>query len=209
VAIIASGRQTTEELYLIKKLATRLGAVTDSVAHEGEGDSLLVNADKNPNSNGARLTGISFTEAGFRIPKIADGIAAGTIKSLIVIGEDVAQQGIGPELLAKLDLLVVSDVLPNETTNLAHYLLPGCAPAEKRGTFINVKGRLQKFMKAVEPRGDARPEWEFLHELFQALGGENGFATIEGLFNRMAKEVPALTGLEWAKIGDTGVQVPV
>ncbi len=208
-AIIASGRQTTEELYLLKKLATRLGAVTDSVAHEGEGDNLLVSADKNPNSNGARLTGISFTEAGFRIPQIAAGIQSGAIKSLIVFGEDFTSQGIGPELLAKLDLLVVSDVLSNETAKLAHYLLPGCAPAEKRGTFINVKGRLQKFMKAVEPKGEARPEWEFLHELIQALGGENGYATIEGLFNRMAQEVPALNGIEWAKIGDTGVQVAI
>ncbi len=60
---------------------------------------------------------------------------------------------------------IVSDILPNETTRLAHYLLPGCAHAEKRGTFTNTKGRVQKFMKAVEPRGEARPEWEFLHEL--------------------------------------------
>ncbi len=209
VAIIASARQTTEELYLLKKLATKLGALTESVAREGESDKLLVSADKNSNSTGARLTGIAFTEMGINLPKIADGIRKGAIKTLIVFGEDVTKCGLGADVLAKLETLIVSDILPNETTRKAHYLLPGCAHAEKRGTFVNVKGRVQKFMRAVEPKGDARPEWEFLHDLVENVTGKNGYSTIEGLFNQMAKEVPAFAGLEWAKLGDTGVVVQI
>jgi NADH-quinone oxidoreductase subunit G len=209
VAIVASARQTTEELYLLKKLANRLGALTDSVARDGEADELLVHADKNPNTNGARLTGMAYTEAGINLSKIAAGIAAGSIRTLIVFGEDVTQHGIEVGLLEKLDTLIVSDILPNATTASAHYLLPGCAHAEKRGSFINAKGRLQKFMKAVEPKGDARPEWEFLAELVQQVVGPTGFTSIEGLFNQMTREVPALAGIEWAKVGDTGVNVTI
>ncbi len=209
VAIVASARQSTEELYLLKKLATKLGALTDSIPREGEPDRLLVNADKNPNSNGARLTGIAFTEMGIQLPRIAEGIASGAIRTLIVYGEDVTRHGIGTDLLARLETLIVSDILPNATTAAAHYLLPGCAHAEKRGTFVNGKGRLQKFQKAVEAPGEARPEWEFLHELVHQITGQNGFATIEGLFNQMAKEVPAFAGLEWAALGDAGVEVKV
>ena len=209
VAIVASARQTNEELFLLGKLAKKLGALTDSVPREGEADKLLVSADRNPNSTGARLTGLCFTEMGIHLPKIADGIKAGKIKTLIVFGEDVTKHGFGPDLLGRLDTLIVSDILPNATTRLAHYLLPGCAHAEKRGTFVNVKGRLQKFIKAVEPKGDARPEWEFLHELVHHVTGHNGFVSIEGLFNQMAHEVPAFHGLEWAKIGDTGVTVQI
>ncbi len=209
VAIIASARQTTEELYLLRRLSVRVGALTDAVEREGEADRLLVSADRNPNSQGARLTGIAYTEIGISIPSIADGIRSGRIRTLIVVGEDVTKAGIDAGLLAKLDTLIVSDILPSATTAAAHYLLPGCAHAEKRGTFINGKGRVQKFLKAVEPRGDARPEWEFLAELAKALGAVEGFSTIEGLFNRMASELPALAGVEWAKLGDTGVTVPV
>ncbi len=209
VAIVASARQTTEELYLLKKLATRLGAITDSIAREGEPDRLLVSADRNPNSNGARLAGIAFTEMGIQLPKIAEGIVAGTIKTLIVFGEDVTKHGLGADLLARLETLIVSDILPNATTAAAHYLLPGCAHAEKRGTFVNTKGRVQKFMKAVEPPGDARPEWEVLHEWVHQVTGQNGFSTIEGLFNQMAREVPAFAGLEWSKLGDTGVTITI
>ena len=209
VAVIASARQTTEELWLLAKLAKKFNALTDSVARNGEGDKLLVNADKNPNSNGARLIGIAGPQLGANLAKIADGIRSGSIRTLIVFGEDVTKHGIGADLLAKLDTLIVSDILPNATTAAAHFVLPGCAHVEKRGTFVNVKGRVQKFMKAVEAPGDARPDWEFLHELVHNVTGQNGFSTIEGLFNQMAREVPGFAGLEWAKLGDTGVTVQI
>ncbi len=209
VAIVASARQTTEELFLLAKLAKKFNALTDSVARNAEGDKLLVNADKNPNSNGARLTGIAGPQLGANLAKISDGLRSGGIRTLIVFGEDVTKHGIGADLLAKLDTLIVSDILPNATTAAAHFVLPGCAHVEKRGTFVNVKGRVQKFMKAVEAPGDARPEWEFLHELVHHVTGQNSFSTIEGLFNQMAREVPGFAGLEWAKLGDTGVTVQI
>jgi NADH-quinone oxidoreductase subunit G len=229
VAIIASARQTNEELWLLAKLKARLGALSDAIPRVGAGDSLLVSTDKNPNTNGARLTGICFTEMGINLAQMADGIAQGKIKTLIVFGENIAKRGVSneqlrerettsevveehpltPELLAKLDTLIVSDILPNETTRLAHYLLPGCAHAEKRGTFTNTKGRVQKFMQAIQPPGDARPEWEFLHELVHQVVGLDGFVTIEGLFNEMAREVPAFNGFTWAALGDTGVTAQI
>jgi NADH-quinone oxidoreductase subunit G len=229
VAIIASARQTNEELWLLKKLAIKLGALTDSIPRIGKGDNLLLDDDRNPNVNGARLTGICFTEVGINLAKIGAGIARGEIKTLIVFGEDILKRAVSAkvlrekeltsevveehpitaELLAKLDTLIMSDILPNETTKLAHYLLPGCAPAEKRGTFTNKDGRVQRFWKAIEPPGDARPEWEFLHELLFNVTGQNGFVSIESLFNQMAKEVPAFNGLTWAGLGDAGVTVPI
>jgi NADH-quinone oxidoreductase subunit G len=209
VAVIASARQTNEELYLLAKLAKMLGAATDSVPRHGEGDRLLLNADRNPNSNGARLTGIAAEPMGSKLPKIAEGIRSGQIKTLIVFGEDVTRHGLGADVLGKLETLIVSDILPNATTRLAHYLLPGCAHAEKRGTFTNTKGRVQKFMKAVEPPGDAQAEWEILRELILKLSGQAGFVSIEGLFNLMAAEVSAFNGLTWAGLGELGATVSI
>ncbi len=229
VAIITSARQTNEELWLLSKLKSKLGAMSDSIPRLGKADKLLVDEDKNPNTNGARLTGICFTEVGTNLVKIADGIARGEIKTLITFGEDILKRAVSAkdlrekelvsevveehsltaDLLGKLDTLIVSDILPNGTTRLAHYVLPGCAHAEKRGTFTNTNGRVQKFMQAVQPPGDARPEWDFLHDLVYNVTGQDGFLTIEGLFNEMAKDVPAFNGLTWASLGDTGVTVKI
>ena len=204
VAIVASSRQTNEELFLLSKLAQRFGAMTDSVPRLGEADRLLVSADRNPNSSGARATGLAADPMGSLLPKIAAAVEAGTVKTLLVFGEDVTQHGFGVAALQKLDTLVVSDILPNATTVLAHFLLPGCAHAEKRGSFTSVKGRLQRFSKAVEPPGDARPEWEFLGELAGLVEAGPAPSTLEGLFNLMAREVPAFDGLTWAGLGEAG-----
>ena len=204
LAIIASARQTNEELYLLKRLADQRAALTDSVPREGEGDRLLLSSDRNPNSNGSRQVGIAGAELGARLPAIAAAIKAGRVRGLIVFGEDVTRHGIGVELLERLELLVVSDILPNATVEQAHYLLPGCAHAEKRGSFVNVKGQLQRFSRAIDPPGNARPEWEFLSEWVSQVTGERYPGTIEGVFDRMAREIPAMEGLGWRVLGDLG-----
>jgi NADH-quinone oxidoreductase subunit G len=209
VAIVASSRQTNEELWLLHRLAVQIGALTDTVAHIAESDRLLLNSDRTPNKSGARLTGICALGAGIKIPLIAESIRTGKIKTLIVFGEDVTKHGIAAELLLKLDTLIAADILQNETTKRAHFALPGCAHLEKRGTFTNTKGRVQKFMKAVEAPGDARAEWDFLNELVGSLTGQAGPKTIEGVFNAMAHEVPAFNGLTWAALGDAGVTVKI
>jgi len=206
-AIIGSARQTNEELYLLSKLKAKLGAVSDSIARSGDADRLLLSSDRNPNAIGAKLTGISADPMGSNIPQIVNGIRNGNIRTLIVFGEDVTKHGIGPNLLGELKTLIVGDILPSATTARAHYVLPGCAHAEKRGTFINAKGRVQRFMKAIEPKGDSRAEWETLHELVLHVTGQNGFVSIEGLFNQMAAEIPGLNGVTWASLGDTGVTI--
>jgi NADH-quinone oxidoreductase subunit G len=204
VACVVSARQTTEELFLLRKLANHLGALMDSVARTGEGDRLLLHPDRNPNTTGAQWMGLGLPEHGIQLPKVVAGIREGRIRTLVVLGEDVTRQGVSPDLLDKLEHLIVSDILPNETTRRAHYLLPGCAHAEKRGTYVNVKGRVQRFWKAIEPPGDARPEGEFLSELVEEVTGHEVARTIEGLFRAMAAEVPALNGLEWARLGSLG-----
>src|SRR5437016_333018 len=103
IAIVASARQTNEELYLLSKLAKKANAITDSIPRTGEGDKLLLNTDRNPNNNGARLTGIASDPIGSNLPKIAGGILDGRIKTLIVFGEDVTKHGIGADLLDKLE----------------------------------------------------------------------------------------------------------
>ena len=208
-AIVASARQSNEELWLLGKLKAKLNALSDSIPRQGESDKLLLSADRNPNSAGAKIMGICGESMGALLPRIRDGINAGTIRTLLVFGEDVTKHGIDAGCLQKLDTLIVSDILPSATTELAQYVLPGCAHLEKRGSFTNIKGRVQRFTKAMEPKEESRAEWEFLHELLYNVTGQNGFVTIEGLFNQMAREVPAFAGLTWAGLGDTGVQCQI
>ena len=194
VAVIGSARATMEELFLLARFDAELRAV---VPHTGEGDHFLLNADRTPNMAGARLTGF-----GDDIAKIVAGIKAGTIKTLIVLGEDALE----PELLAKLELLVVIDILPNKATAAAHFVLPSATFAEKRGTFINAKGRMQRLNAAIPAAGHSRPDWQILAALLKELGLAN-YPAIEDVFADMVRTIPSLAGLNMSKITDQGVEV--
>jgi NADH-quinone oxidoreductase subunit G len=209
IAAIGTARATTEELFLFNKLVREvLGAeLVDCVAHVGEGDKFLLNADRNPNTNGAKLAGVSADPVGSRISAITEGIASGRIKTLIVHGENVTKHGIAEDVLAKLELLVVIDTLPNKVTDLAHYVLPGATFAEKRGTFINAKSRLQRLNISIPSPGIARPEWQTFAALLNELGASGTYLTIEDVFADMARTLAPLAGLNLSKIGDLGVEL--
>jgi len=49
---------------------------------------------------------------------------------------------------------------------------PGAAFAEKDGTFSNTERRVQLIRKAVEPPGDAKPDWRIICELAKRLTGD-------------------------------------
>lgn len=207
VAIIASARQSNEELWLIRKLKDFFGAVSDCVPRFETGDKILLSPDRNPNTKGAAILGVSAEQIGLNIPLIEEEIESGKVKTLIVFNEDVKKSVFSEPLLSKIEKLIVVDVLPSKTTEIASVVLPGCAYAEKYGTFTNVKGRVQKFNKAVEPPGNARPEYQILSAILELLTGDKYPQNASGLFNMMADEIPQFNGMKWENLGDYGALI--
>jgi NADH-quinone oxidoreductase subunit G len=138
---------------------------------------------------------------------IAEGVSSGRVRALIALGEDAAEIGLTPAHLSSLPAFVVMNLLQNESTKAATALLPSFGFAEKRGSMINGKGRLQRLNRAIRGPGQARDDWEILRDLIQAYSGRNGIYTIEDVFKQMTESVQPLAGLSLSKIGDLGVQV--
>ena len=132
---------------------------------------------------------------------------SGEITALIVLGEDAVDCGISEGALKKLEALVFAGILANKTSPHASVVLPTSAWAEKRGTMININGRIQRLNQAIQPPGQARDDWEVLRDLVQAVGGSNGVYSIEEVFKVMASETPALQGLTISRVGDLGLQL--
>ncbi|GAA4882192.1 molybdopterin oxidoreductase family protein [Saccharopolyspora cebuensis] len=72
--------------------------------------------------------------------------------------------------LAALDLLVVADVVPSETAQLADVVLPVTQWAEEDGTTTNLEGRVLRRRRLQPPPGHARSDLEVLHGLATRLG---------------------------------------
>ncbi len=204
-AMIASARMTNEELWLAGKVAGHLGiSLHDVVARAQKADGILVSDDGNPNTTGAQLLGITHNEPGAKANEIAAAVRNGKVKALLCLGEDPRHYGLTEAELAHLDLIVCLDILPNTATKLATAILPGAGFAEKRGSMVNVKGRIQRLNRATQPPGQARDDWEILSDLLRALGADAP-QTLEGIFKEMSTAVPAFEGLTLAKLGEEGI----
>jgi nitrate reductase NapA len=69
------------------------------------------------------------------------------------------------------NFLVVSDAIhPTRTTELADVVLPAALWAEKEGVYGCTERRYQLLQQAVEPQGEARPDFEILRDLARRLG---------------------------------------
>jgi predicted molibdopterin-dependent oxidoreductase YjgC len=68
--------------------------------------------------------------------------------------------------------LVVQASYASPLTERAHVVLPSAIWCEQGGTFTNLEGCVKKANRAVAPQGKARPDWEILSLLAEALGSE-------------------------------------
>ena len=113
-------------------------------------------------------------EPGLDTRGILEGCVSGKIKTLYVMGQDLLttfpDKTLARQALEKVPYLIVQDLFMTETAKLAQVILPTCSFIEKDGSFTNIEGRVQKFKKAVEPRGQSKPDWQIISELSARLG---------------------------------------
>jgi formate dehydrogenase major subunit len=83
-------------------------------------------------------------------------------------------------------------------------VLPAAAWVEREGTYTNFEGRVQRFRQAVEPLGQALPEWQMLGQVLTALGAAPTATRAEHWFRELVGAVPAFAGLTYQAVGDTG-----
>ncbi|MCP5539088.1 MAG: molybdopterin-dependent oxidoreductase [Akkermansiaceae bacterium] len=217
VAVIASGRLTNEELFMARQFAAAVKSeFIDIVPRLGEADDYLAAADRNPNTLGAKLI-LGLENPGAGLKSIRDGIAQGRIKALVALQENLVDDaGFSAGDLGKLEFLLATYPLANPTAEAADVVLPGAGFAEKRGSMINLTGRLQRLNRAHAGPGQTREPWEILRDLIQELGGGNGIYRADDVFAAMAAEIKEFAGLKLADLPadgvallDTGETVPL
>ncbi len=96
-----------------------------------------------------------------------------------------------------------------ETAKFAHVVLPGVSFAEKDGTFTATDRRVQRVRKAIDPLGDARPDWEILCDLAQRMGGKGfDFSSPEEILDELVRLTPIYQGISYGRIEREGIQWP-
>ena len=212
VGVIASTQLTNEELFLIKDIfGDALGAhvTASSPRPPGYSDNFLIKADKNPNTLGAAMLGLSGpgtpTATG-----IVDEALAGRLEALWVFGHDLTtmvDEKKMQELSRRLALFVFSGTNENPIASYSHWALPTAAYLEKDGTFVNVHGRIQRIGRAFPPLTDSREDWSVLLEIARQLNHPLAWRNPQEIFLGLAKTLAPFAGLSYEKIGLQGAQL--
>lgn len=243
VAIIASAGSTCEDNYMLARFGKSVLSTgnMDYIRNIvlGSGDDLLIREDKSPNALGTELAGLHPSDGAHNIDAILSAVKNGSVKALIVVDEDIVAKY--PELeeaFAKLDLLIAASWEHNKTTALANIVFPSATYAEKNGTWVNYKGRIQRIRPAVTTlegdrtldnlslsrldkfgtefdrwgkavKVDARPVWKIFSGIATAFGHKMRFNSAEDVLIDMGKHIDAFKKLDYEKIGEQGYQLPV
>lgn len=195
VGVIVSPQLSNEELLYCRQLfAEGLQLTQFALENPWEEslpeDELLIRADPNPNTTGARRVGFQGSAR-----QLLERAAKGDIKVLFIFRHDFRDPE-AIELLKKTETIVYQGTNWNGTAELADVVLAAATHFEKRGTFTNFEGRVQRFNAALAPIEESLPDTVIL----SALAAELSVAMPEG----PDAALEGWIGLNSEKIGSAG-----
>ena len=150
---------------------------------------------------------------GLPMTEVFAAIDAGRVRALYLMGENPllseADAHHVEAALGRLDFLVAQDIFLTETARLADVVLPAAAFAEKDGTFTNTERRVQRVRKAVEPPGDARPDWWIVAEVAKRMGATGfDYERPAQIMDEIAALTPSYGGISYERLDRGGLQWP-
>lgn len=120
-------------------------------------------------------------QPGLTAVELFQALSEGKVKSVWIIATNplVSMPNLKrvQEALARAELVVVSDTYhPTETTQVADVVLPAAQWSERDGTVTNSERAISYLEKAVDPPGEALPDWKILCRFAGAFGAGKAFA---------------------------------
>ena len=140
--------------------------------------------------------------------------AGDRIRAMIINGENTVVTDPEREhcehALRSLDQLVVIDIFLTETAQLADIVLPATAWGETDGVQTNTERRVQRLRKAVDPPGEAMPDWWIVSQIAKRMGIPGfEYESAKEVFNEICELSPIYQGLDWDRIDKSEYMWPV
>jgi sulfite reductase (NADPH) flavoprotein alpha-component len=160
-------------------------------------------------------------EAGGGTIAMFDDMAAGKVKALWIICTNpvasVSNRDKVIQALKRADLVVAQDAFFDTETNIyADILLPGALWAESDCVMINSERSMTLTQKAVEPPGEALPDWLIIARIGQEMGFVDAFnyASASDVFEEIRQAWNPKTGYDirgasHARLAEGPLQWPV
>jgi formate dehydrogenase major subunit len=149
---------------------------------------------------------------GLTVTEITTGALQGHIKGMYVMGENpfLSDPNVNKvrTALMSLDFLAVQDIFLTETAEFADVILPAASFPEKEGTYTSTDRRVQLGRKAIDPPGEARPDWEVIADIANRVGYPMTYGSAREVFSEITDLSPRMGGLAYDRLGKTGILWP-
>jgi len=146
--------------------------------------------------------------SGLTVVEIMHAALRDEIRGMYMMGENPfmsdPNQNKVRKALSNLDFLVVQDIFLTETAEFADVILPATTWMEKEGTVTNSDRRVQVGRQALQPPGEARPDWQITCQLATAFGFPMDYESPEEIFAEFTSLAPSYAGLTYENLGATG-----
>ncbi len=173
--IIVYGRTALSVGSALAQALANLALLTGKV---GRANSGLIGLSPAGNGRGALDMGVrpdagpggAAASAGLSAREMWTAAAEGKLRGMYIAGLNPAKSS--PAIAAalnQLEFLVVQDLFLTETAQLADVVLPAASFAEREGSFTNAERRVQHFLQARRPEGDAPPDWLVFQDLARTV----------------------------------------
>lgn len=145
---------------------------------------------------------------GLTVVEILGQALEGKIRTIYMMGENpmLSDPNIHKvqKALAALEFLVCQDIFLSETAEYADVVLPAAAFPEKDGCYTNTDRRVQRGRRALDPPGQARPDWQIVAELSNRMGHPMPYTNVEQIWDEFRSLAPAFAGLRCDRLDPVG-----
>jgi len=153
------------------------------------------------------------SKPGLTVTEIFNKALEGKLKGLYIMGENPVISDPDStrvrKALKKLEFLVINEIFLSDTAQYADVILPAASFAEKDGTFTSTERRVQRIRKAIEPVGQAKPDWQILSEIAIRCGYDRmDYEHPSQIMDEIAQLTPLSGGISYDRLDTFGLQWP-
>ena len=147
-------------------------------------------------------------KVGYTLTDVPHLAKEGKLKAYYIFGEDLVQTDPDAasvrEALKSMELVIVQDIFMNKTAMHADVILPATSWGEHEGTYSTADRGFQRFHKAIEPKGNVKPDWEIISMIATAMGYPMKYNNTEEIWNEMRALCPAFAGVTYERLEKLG-----
>jgi len=148
------------------------------------------------------------SKVGYMLTEVPHLVREGKLKAYYIFGEDLVQTDPDAasvrEALRNMELVIVQDIFMNKTALHADVIFPATSWGEHEGTYSTADRGFQRFHKAIEPKGDVKPDWEIISMMATAMGYPMKYNNTEEIWNEMRALCPVFAGVTYERLEKLG-----